>query len=146
MTLPFKSLNLLLSLFVDASASEQFEVSVCTGVMSGKVLFCSCGALSVLVPSFTKRESRSYLVFLLIKISLSTSFEILSLSSTSLKVVRFLAICSFIDIVSHPLDFFLIDLVASKIISLTCSLTLLSTATNTIFRDLVNTNHQYNIL
>ena len=59
LTSPFRSLNLSLSLFVDASASIQLEVSASTGVMSCKVLFCPCGVFSLLVPSFTKRESRS---------------------------------------------------------------------------------------
>ena len=93
------------------------------------MLFCPWIVLSILVPSFTKKESRSCLDFLLIKILLSTSFEILSLNSTSLKFAGFLVICSIIYIVSGRLDFFLMDLTASKIISLTCSLTILSTVT-----------------
>ena len=92
LTSPFESLNLSLSLFVDDSSSVQFGVSVSIGVISGKVLCCPWGVLLVLVPSFTKRESRSCLVFLLIKIPLSTSFEILSLNSTSLKFARFFVI------------------------------------------------------
>ena len=40
MTSPFKSLNLPLSIFVDAPTSVQFGASISTGVMSGKVLFC----------------------------------------------------------------------------------------------------------
>ena len=92
LTSPFKSLNLSLSLFVEDSSGVQFGVSISTGVISGKVLCCPWGVLLVLVPSFTERESRSCLVFLLIKIPLSTSFEILSLNSTSLKFVGFFVI------------------------------------------------------
>ena len=61
-----------------------------SGVMSDKELICPWSVLSVLVPSFTQRKSRFYLVFLLTKIPLSTSFEILSLNSASSKFVEFL--------------------------------------------------------
>ena len=56
LTSPFKLLNLSLSLFVDALISIQFGVSISTGVMSGKVVFCSWGVLLVPVPSFTKKR------------------------------------------------------------------------------------------
>ena len=56
LTSPLKLLNLSLSFFVDALISIQFGVSISTGVMSGKVVFCSWGVLLVLVPSFTKKR------------------------------------------------------------------------------------------
>ena len=46
-----------------------------------------------------------------------------------------------IDIVSDCLDFFLIDLIASKIASFTCSLTLLPTATSAIFANISDGKH-----
>ena len=117
LTSPFKLLHFSLSLLVDASISAQFGVSISTDVMSGKVFFYSWGVLIVLVPLFTKTESRSCLVFLLIKMQLTAGFEMTSLNSIYQKFVGFLVIYSIIEIVSGHLDVFPIDLIMSKTMS-----------------------------
>ena len=89
-------------------------------------------------PFIYKKRVKICLVFFSLKFHYQQALKCYPLI---LLLVEFHVICSMIDIVSDCLDFFLIDLIASKIASFTCSLTLLPTATSAIFANISDGKH-----